>query len=403
MDDLIKARFVEMFGDPVQNEKKWSTRPLLSMGSCKNGMNFHYEDSGVEINCLGVGDFKNHSIIVDTAKLPKVSLNEMTSLEYLLQDDDIVFVRSNGNKQMVGRSVAVYPGTVPTTFSGFCIRYRRNSDEVITPYLLRVLKADSVRQQMYGRGANIQNLNQQTLSSLNIPVPPKVMQEQFALFVAQVDKSKVVVQKALDAAQLLFDKELLQQKCNEEKSVFRLEKVSYISEERRKKIVRAKAVNANKTLKGLRKWIVKNMTLDDASEDTDGLLGFNFHGMIQYMMTDSLRYKQIGFREEKEWRLFLGDQAYKDPKWVVGEGCDGVGPRGFAETLEYLRNKIEFSISDNNISPYVPLPFAELEEGFVKEVWIGPKSRIAKKDIELYLAKCGYNDVSVQFSQTSYR
>ena len=200
-----------------------------------------------------------------------------------------------------------------------------------------------------------------------------------------------------------FSKELLQQKCNEEKSVFRLEKVSYISEERRKKIVRAKAVNANKTLKGLRKWIVKNMTLDDASEDTDGLLGFNFHGMIQYMMTDSLRYKQIGFREEKEWRLFLGDQAYKDPKWVVGEGCDGVGPRGFAETLEYLRNKIEFSISDNNISPYVPLPFAELGEGFVKEVWIGPKSRIAKKDIELYLAKCGYNDVSVQFSQTSYR
>ena len=205
LDDLIKARFVEMFGDPVSNEKRWPTRPLLSMGSCKNGMNFHYDDSGVELNCLGVGDFKDYSIIADTATLPMVSLNEIPSSEYLLQDDDIVFVRSNGNKKMVGRSVAVYPGSVPTTFSGFCIRFRRNDDSVITPYLLRVLKAESMRQKMYGRGANIQNLNQQTLSSLDIPVPPKTLQEEFAAFIIQVDKSKAVVQKALDKAQLLFD------------------------------------------------------------------------------------------------------------------------------------------------------------------------------------------------------
>ena len=190
LNNLIKARFVELFGDPVVNEKGWKIKPLLSMGSCKNGMNFHYDDSGVEINCLGVGDFKDYSIITDTALLPTVSLNEMPTSEYLLQNEDIVFVRSNGNKKMVGRSVAVYPGAVPTTFSGFCIRYRKEDDSVITPYLLRVLKTESVRQKMYGRGANIQNLNQQTLSSLYIPIPPKAMQEQFAAFVAQIDKSK---------------------------------------------------------------------------------------------------------------------------------------------------------------------------------------------------------------------
>ena len=210
LDQLIKARFVEMFGDPVANEKGWKTKPLLSMGTCKNGMNFHYDDSGAELNCLGVGDFKDYSIISDTAALPVISLNEMPSSEYLLQDDDIVFVRSNGNKKMVGRSIAVYPGAIPTTFSGFCIRYRRTNDSVITPYLLQVLKAESIRQKMYGRGANIQNLNQQTLSSLDIPVPPKEMQEQFATFVSQVDKSKVIVQEALDKAQLLFDS-LMQQ------------------------------------------------------------------------------------------------------------------------------------------------------------------------------------------------
>lgn len=205
LDELIKARFVELFGDPVSNEKGWKLRPLLEMGSCKNGMNFHYSDSGVDINCLGVGDFKDYSIIHDTEKLPIVSLNEMPSEEYLLRDNDIVFVRSNGNKKMVGRSVAVYPGNIPTTFSGFCIRYRLSDETIIVPYLLRVLKTDSIRQQMYGRGANIQNLNQQTLASLMIPVPPIDMQEQFAAFVEQVDKSKVAVQTALDKAQLLFD------------------------------------------------------------------------------------------------------------------------------------------------------------------------------------------------------
>ena len=53
MNNLIKARFVEMFGDPVQNPFNWDTKPLLEMGYCKNGMNFHMGDSGIEIHCLG--------------------------------------------------------------------------------------------------------------------------------------------------------------------------------------------------------------------------------------------------------------------------------------------------------------------------------------------------------------
>lgn len=194
LDNLIKARFVELFGDPVMNEKGWITKSLLDMGRCKNGMNFHYDDEGVEINCLGVGDFKELSIIDNTDELPTVSLKEMPSEEYLLKDDDIVFVRSNGNKALVGCSIAVYPGNVPTTFSGFCIRYRKHDNEIIVPYLLRALKADSMRMKMTGRGANIQNLNQQILGTLVIPVPPIELQNQFADFVKQVDKSKFINQ-----------------------------------------------------------------------------------------------------------------------------------------------------------------------------------------------------------------
>ena len=191
VDKLVQSRFVEMFGNPVLNEKGWRTKPLLDMGNCKNGMNFNYDDCGVEINCLGVGDFKDLSVIDDTKQLPTVSLNEMPSEEYLLKDNDIVFVRSNGNKELVGRSIAVYPGNVATTFSGFCIRYRKYDDEVIIPYLLRVLKTDSIRRKMAGRGANIQNLNQQILGTLIVPIPPLELQNRFADFVQQVDKSKL--------------------------------------------------------------------------------------------------------------------------------------------------------------------------------------------------------------------
>ena len=210
LDELVKARFVEMFGDPIQNEKCWEIKSLFDLGYCKNGMNFHKGDHGVEIHCLGVGDFKDRSTIYDVKNLPYVALNESPDSDYLLQDGDIVFVRSNGNKELVGRCLAIYPENVPVTYSGFCIRYRLTSEKASVPYILRVLKADSVRKKMAGRGANIQNLNQQTLSQLAIPLPPLSLQNQFAAFVAEVDKSKVEVQKALDQTQLLFDS-LMQQ------------------------------------------------------------------------------------------------------------------------------------------------------------------------------------------------
>ena len=151
------------------------------MGYCKNGMNFHTGDRGIEMHCLGVGDFKEYSVIDGTDHLPIVSLNEVPSEESMLQDGDIVFVRSNGNKALVGRCLVVYPRSTPTTYSGFCIRYRLTSDEVNTAYLLRVLKTDSMRERMAGRGANIQNLNQQILATLEIPTPPMRLQEQFEM------------------------------------------------------------------------------------------------------------------------------------------------------------------------------------------------------------------------------
>lgn len=208
-DTLIKSRFIEMFGDnPIENGK-WKVEKLGNLGLCKNGMNFSYEDNGFEINCLGVGDFKDNAVISNCEKLPVISLNEKPSEEYLLKDNDIVFVRSNGNKELVGRSVLVHP-RVLTTFSGFCIRFRLSTDSINHLFLLQFLKMPNTRKNMAGRGANIQNLNQQILSNLDIPVPQIELQNDFAAFVQQIDKSKFTVQKSLEKAEILY-KSLMQQ------------------------------------------------------------------------------------------------------------------------------------------------------------------------------------------------
>lgn len=204
LDLLAKSRFIEMFGDPVENPKKWATCPLSTLGTFKNGMNFSSNERGIEIRCLGVGDFKNLSIINTPTKLPIISLAFTPSAEYLLQDGDIIFVRSNGNKALVGRCVAIYTHGLPVTFSGFCIRFRVGSDAVNIMYLLRVLKADTIRKKMAGRGANIQNLNQKILARLAIPIPPLALQNEFAAFIEQLDKSKFSVsqqQKTIDSYQ----------------------------------------------------------------------------------------------------------------------------------------------------------------------------------------------------------
>ncbi|MDU4145982.1 restriction endonuclease subunit S [Clostridium sp.] len=215
LDELIKSKFIEMFGDPVKNPLGWELKPFLDSGNCKNGMNFSANESGVELQYVGVGDFKDLSKIDNVNALGKVSLNKIPSNEYILQDGDILFVRSNGNKELVGRCLAIYPNGVPTTYSGFCIRYRKTDDKLEIPYLLQVLKTDSMRKNMAGRGANIQNLNQQILGSLMIPVPPIEIQNQFTNFIEHVDKLKFEMEKSLKALEDNFNS-LIQKSFNGE-------------------------------------------------------------------------------------------------------------------------------------------------------------------------------------------
>jgi len=190
LDSLVKSRFVDMFGDPIINPKNWQTKRLGSMGELKNGVNFKSVDNGYEVKCLSVRDFKDKYSIDDMSQIGKVSLNGRPNASQMLKNGDIVFVRSNGNKALVGRCLAVFPKDEKLTFSGFCIRFRIESNDINLDYFLNCMKSDSMRKAMIGRDANIQNLSQAILSKLSIPIPALNLQNEFANFVSQVDKSR---------------------------------------------------------------------------------------------------------------------------------------------------------------------------------------------------------------------
>lgn len=164
----------------------WKTVRLGDCGKLKNGMNLTASDSGYTIHSLGVGDFKNLYQINDTKVLSKISLNAPPPEDYLLKDGDIVFVRSNGNKELVGRCVLVYPRKTPTTYSGFCIRFRKEFEQLDSDFLLHFMKSDNSRKILNGKeGANISNLNQKILGDFQIPLPPLSVQKEI---VARLDK-----------------------------------------------------------------------------------------------------------------------------------------------------------------------------------------------------------------------
>ncbi|WP_026639509.1 hypothetical protein [Bordetella petrii] len=206
LDDLLKSVFLEMFGDPVRNEKGWKIGSLGSYGSFKNGLNFGKGESGVTVRYLGVGDFKSKAALDDFDSLGFIELNELPAADYFLHDGDLLFVRSNGNRELVGRCMAVYPGKERATYSGFCIRYRITDASLLAVYVAHLFRSAAFRRVLFqgGQGANIQNINQQILSGLPIPIPDEGLQNQFAAIVEKVEALKSRYQQSLTDLEALY-------------------------------------------------------------------------------------------------------------------------------------------------------------------------------------------------------
>ena len=207
LDELIESIFNKTFGDISINDMNWEITSMGKLGNFKNGLNYEKGEKGKVLKFIGVGDFQNNKYLSSSSILSTIEL-ESISEEYLLKDEDIVFVRSNGNKNLVGRCLEVFPNGIEVTYSGFCIRFRKTAN-IINKYLLSVLTDSSFKKThiLKSNGIGIQNINQKLLSNLPIPIPPIELQKKFESQVDSINTQKALLWEQLkDAEQLMAER-----------------------------------------------------------------------------------------------------------------------------------------------------------------------------------------------------
>ena len=155
----------------------WVERRFEELAMFRNGINYTKASRGESIKIVGVKDFQNH-FLARLDHLDSVTVDGTLPDFDALRNGDILFVRSNGNVELIGRCLLVEGVQERTAHSGFTIRARLVSDVVSPRYLCHFLKSKRVRQQMVagGAGTNIKSLNQSILSSLVLPIPPAAEQ-----------------------------------------------------------------------------------------------------------------------------------------------------------------------------------------------------------------------------------
>ena len=208
LDNLIKARFVEMFGDPVSNPKGWEKRKLSDLADIRIGpfgSLLHKEDYVTGGHALvNPSHIINGKIAIDGELT--VSDDKYAELSpYHLLIGDVVM----GRRGEMGRCAVVGDSGLLCGTGSLLIR---TNGELSADFIQKIISFPSFKRTIedIAVGQTMPNLNVPIVSEFKIITPPKDVQDQYYAFVSQVDKSKAVVQAALDKAKLLFDS-LMQQ------------------------------------------------------------------------------------------------------------------------------------------------------------------------------------------------
>ena len=203
LDDLVKARFVEMFGDPVSNPYGYDKVALSDLADIKIGpfgSLLHKEDY-----IDGGHPLLNPSHIVDGKVSPddKLTISDEKYEElsaYQLKTGDVVM----GRRGEMGRCAVVPEDGFLCGTGSMLIRTK---GEVTADYIQKIISFPSFKKTIEDMavGQTMPNLNVPIVSGFQIIKPPMEVQDRYYAFAEQVDKSKVAIQKALDKTQILFD------------------------------------------------------------------------------------------------------------------------------------------------------------------------------------------------------
>lgn len=187
---------------------EWKQYKLAEIATLSNGINFDKSAYASGVKLIGVADFKDR-IYPDYSSLQEVDSKVVRNGDYL-EIGDIVFVRSNGNKELVGRCMMI-DSDIPVTYSGFCINLRLNDKKKFNPiYFNYLFRTRQFRKSMTGTavGANIQNLSQSRLGSCEVNVPDVETQKDIATILSRYDSLIENYQKQImlleEAAQRLY-------------------------------------------------------------------------------------------------------------------------------------------------------------------------------------------------------
>lgn len=209
LDELVKSRFVELFGDPITNEYGFGYTTIGQIATdVKYGTSAPATDTG-KYAYLRMNNLTDNGQL-DLADLKYIDVSPEDFRKYSVKSGDILFNRTN-SADLVGKT-ALYNLAEPMIIAGYLIRVRVS--EIVTPsYLVTFMNLPFMKKKLHhmAKGAvNQANINSQELKSIKILIPPIELQNKFDQWLQQLDKSKLAVQKSLDELEIL-KKSLMQQ------------------------------------------------------------------------------------------------------------------------------------------------------------------------------------------------
>lgn len=217
-DTLIKSRFIEMFGDPVQNPMGWEVKKLGKMCSAimngttpKGGEQVYVENGITFLRSQNV--WRNKIDLDDVAYIDEATHKSMKKSS--LKKYDILMTKTgriNTENSSLGRA-ALFLGEDDSANINGHVYLIRLEKEYNHEFVIRILTSpeyrDYIRSICVG-GIDKRQVNKDHIEDFPIIQPPKELQDEYSAFVQQIDKSKFAVQKSLEKAETLY-KSLMQE------------------------------------------------------------------------------------------------------------------------------------------------------------------------------------------------
>ena len=209
LDELVKSRFIELFGDVIRNNKAWQMRLFADIASSRLGKMLDAKQQTGKCSYPYLANFNVQWFRFNIENLNQMDFDEDDRTEFELKDGDLL-VCEGGE---IGRCAVWHNEIQPCFFQKALHRVRCNRQIIHPDYLAWWFKYNCDYDgfaAIAGAKATIAHLPGVKLKQLHVAVPPLELQEQFAAFVEQTDKSKLAVQKALEELEIL-KKSLMQQ------------------------------------------------------------------------------------------------------------------------------------------------------------------------------------------------